>query len=256
MGNLKNKLILITGASSGIGEACAKLFAQDGADLILAARSEQKLKDLASSLEKEYKVNVICAKVDVRDKKNIDEFFNSLPVDKQTIDILINNAGLSRGLDPIHEGSLDDWDEMIDTNVKGILYMTRKFVPNMIKKESGHIVNIGSIAGHDIYPKGNVYCVSKHAERALSKAMRFDMYEYGIKVTSVDPGMAETNFSTVRFHGDAEKAKNVYKGFTPLTAEDIADSIHYAITRPAHVNICEIVLTATDQASVTLTRKR
>ncbi len=256
MGSIKNKLILVTGASSGIGEACAKLFAKEGAKLILAARSEAKLKKLSQSLIKKYNSDIIYRVVDVRDKKAVSEFYNSLPVKKQTIDMLINNAGLSRGLEPIHQGDTTDWDEMIDTNIKGLLYVTRVFAPKMAAAGKGHIVNIGSVAGHDVYPNGNVYCATKHAEKALSKAMRFDMYQSSIKVTSIDPGLAETNFSNVRFHGDKASAKEVYKGFTPLSAADIADSILYAISRPAHVNINEIIITPTAQAAVGMIKKK
>jgi serine 3-dehydrogenase len=256
MESIKNKLILITGATSGIGEACAKLFAKEGAKLILAARSEAKLKKLAQSLIKKYNSDIIYRVVDVRDKKLVDEFYDSLPVKKQTIDILINNAGLSRGLEPIHDGNTVDWDEMIDTNIKGLLFVTRKFAPNMAARNKGHIVNIGSVAGHDVYPNGNVYCATKHAEKALSKAMRLDMYQNSIKVTSVDPGLVETNFSNIRFHGDKARAKEVYKGFKPLSAADIADSIFYAISRPAHVNINEIIITPTAQAAVGMIKKK
>ena len=256
MESIKNKLILITGASSGIGEACAKLFAKEGAKLILAARSELKLKKLSLSLIKKYKADIVYRVVDVRDKKAVEAFYDSLPVKKQTVDILINNAGLSRGLEPIHEGNIPDWDEMIDTNIKGLLHITRKFAPKMAARNKGHIVNIGSVAGHDVYPNGNVYCATKHAEKALSKAMRFDMYQHSIRVTSIDPGLAETNFSNVRFHGDKERAKEVYKGFTPLSAADIADSIFYAISRPAHVNINEIIITPTAQAAVGMIKKK
>lgn len=249
MGKLSNKIAFITGASAGIGKACAESFAKEGADLILTARRISKLNKLASSLIKKYKIKVFTAQLDVRDKEEIKKTISSLPEKWKNIDILINNAGLARGLSDIDEGSYEDWDEMIDTNIKGLLYVSREILPLMVKRKKGHVINIGSVAGHLVYPKGNVYSATKFAVNALSKAMRLDLYEKDIKVSTVDPGLVETEFSIVRFRGDEERAKKVYQGLKPLTPEDIADAVLYCATRPAHVNIDEIILMPTMQAS-------
>ncbi|BAY60251.1 short-chain dehydrogenase/reductase SDR [Calothrix brevissima NIES-22] len=254
--SLQNQIILITGASSGIGTACARVFANTGAKLILAARRLERLQELAETLKEEFNTEVYLIQLDVRDRAAVEAAISSLPPAWADIDILINNAGLSRGLDKLHEGSFTDWEEMIDTNIKGLLYLTRYVVPGMVKRDRGHVVNIGSIAGHQTYPNGNVYCGTKAAVRAISEGLKLDLLGTPIRVTSVDPGMVETEFSDVRFHGDTERAKKVYQGVTPLTPDDIADVIFFCVTRSPHVNINEIVLMPVDQASATLVNRR
>ncbi len=246
---LKNKTVLITGASAGIGKSCALAFAREGARCIITARRKEKLETLKHEIEATYKTDVLIAEFDVRDLRSCTKFVDSLPADWKNIDILVNNAGLSRGIDKIHEAKFDDWEEMIDTNVKGLLYMSRLILPGMVARKTGHVINIGSTASHEVYPGGNVYCATKHAVDALSRGMRMDLVNTPIRVTQVSPGFTETEFSIVRFHGDEEKAKNVYKGFTPLTGDDIAESVVFATTRPAHVQIHEILLTCTSQAA-------
>ncbi|MDO8549898.1 MAG: SDR family NAD(P)-dependent oxidoreductase [Ignavibacteria bacterium] len=249
MNTLSNKIVFITGASAGIGKACAEAFAKEGANLILTARRVSILKKLSQSFTKKYKIKVFTAKLDVRDKEEVKIIISSLPKEWKKIDILINNAGLARGFNNIDEGSTEDWDEMIDTNVKGLLYISREILPLMVKRKRGHIINIGSIAGHAVYPKGNVYNASKFAVNALTKAMRLDLYEKDIRISTVDPGMVETEFSLVRFRGNKERAKKVYEGLKPLTPEDIADAVLYCATRPRHVNIDEIIIMPSIQAS-------
>jgi len=251
MNLLKGKTTFITGASSGIGKACAELFAKEKSNLILSARRMARLKLLAKELEKEHKIKVKCIQLDVRNYEQVEEAINSLETKWKRIDILINNAGLSRGLDKIYEGKKEDWDEMIDTNIKGLAYVTRHIAPLMIKRKKGHIINIGSTAGHEVYPNGNIYAATKFAVKALSQSTRLDVLDKGIKVTSVDPGMVETEFSLVRFRGDREKAKNVYKGLIPLRAKDVAHAILFCATRPEAVNINQIILTPLAQASST-----
>lgn len=251
MQQLKNKLTLITGASSGIGKACAELFASAGSDLIITARRENRINELADSLTKKYGIKVLSKQLDVRNLNDVKAFVNSLQDEWKNIDILINNAGLARGFDKIHEGDISHWEEMIDTNIKGLLYITRFVLPLMIKRNNGHIINIGSTAGHETYPKGNVYSSTKFAVKALSQSTRLDVLDKGIKVTSVDPGMVNTEFSSVRFSGNETKASQVYKGLKPLTPEDVADAVLYSATRPEHVNINEIILTPLNQASST-----
>ncbi len=251
MGLLKDKLAFITGASSGIGLACAESFAAEGANLILAARRSDRLKELADMLASKYSVKVKIIKLDVRDRKAVKEAISSLEEEWNDIDILINNAGLARGFNRLHEGSIDAWEEMIDTNVKGLLFVTRNILPRMVERMQGHIINIGSTAGHEVYPNGNVYCATKFAVNALTKAMKIELIDKNIRVSTVDPGMVQTEFSNVRFSGDDERAQKVYEGITPLTAEDIADAVLYCATRPAHVNIQEIILTPTAQGSST-----
>ena len=252
---MNSKIALITGATSGIGAACAETFAQQGYSLILVARRAQLLKENAAQLKSKYDVNIQTLVADVRDKENLTQTLESLPGDWKHVDVLINNAGLSQGLDPIDKGDTDDWDTMIDTNVKGLLYVTRIVSNWMIPQKRGHIINIGSIAGKEVYPNGNVYCASKHAVDALNKGMRIDLLPYNIKVTAINPGMVETEFSLVRFKGDEERAKNVYKGFEPLLAQDIADAIWFVVSRPAHVNINDMLIMPTAQASATITNK-
>ncbi|MFN6466035.1 MAG: SDR family oxidoreductase [Nostoc sp. DedVER02] len=256
MTSLENQIILIAGASSGIGTACARIFAGAGAKLILAARRFERLQQLADTLIKEFGTEIHLLELDVRDRNAVESAISTLPSAWSNIDILINNAGLSRGLDKLHEGSFQDWEEMIDTNVKGLLYLSRYVVPGMVSRDRGHVVNLGSIAGHQTYPGGNVYCATKAAVRAISEGLKQDLLGTQVRVTSVDPGMVETEFSEVRFHGDAERAKKVYQGVTPLTADDVADVIFFCVTRSPHVNINEVVLMPVDQASATLVNRR
>ena len=247
-----NKIALITGATSGIGEACAQIFAREGYDLILTGRRLERLEKLADKLNAEFDVQIAVSSFDVRDRHAVIKNLNGLPENWKKIDVLINNAGLSQGLDPIQKGDFDDWDTMIDTNVKGLLYVS-KIVSNwMIDNKKGHIINIGSIAGKEVYANGNVYCATKHAVDALSKGMRVDLLPYGIKVTAVHPGAVETEFSEVRFKGDKERAKKVYDGFEPLVAIDIAETIWFVASRPAHVNINDLLIMPTAQASASV----
>jgi 3-hydroxy acid dehydrogenase / malonic semialdehyde reductase len=245
-----SKIALITGATAGIGEACARLFAKEKYNLILLARRSDKLENLAGTLRQEFGIQVLTLTVDVRNKA---EVFQLEGLDDQWkhVDVLINNAGLSQGLDPIQDGDTDDWDTMIDTNVKGLLYVTRVVSPWMVSRRSGHIVNIGSIAGKETYANGNVYCATKHAVDSLNKAMRIDLLPFSIKVTAVHPGAVETEFSEVRFKGDKERAKKVYEGFEPLYAQDIAEAIWFAVSRPVHVNINDMLIMPTAQANTT-----
>ncbi|MCJ8210154.1 SDR family oxidoreductase [Mucilaginibacter sp. RS28] len=245
------KIALITGATAGIGEACAHLFAAQRYNLILTGRRADRLEALANRLNDKYNVEVAVAAFDVRNRDSVASNLESLPAEWRNIDVLINNAGLSQGLEPINEGDPDDWDRMIDTNIKGLLYVT-KIVSNwMVNNGYGHIINLGSIAGKEVYPNGNVYCATKHAVGALSDGMRIDLLKHGIKVTAVHPGAVETEFSEVRFKGDSDRAKKVYEGFTPLVATDIADTIWWIVSRPAHVNINEITVMPTAQATGT-----
>ena len=253
--SLQDKTILITGASSGIGAACAKVFAQAGAKLLLIARRQERLEQLAAELSKDAS-SIYLLTLDVRDRSSVESALSNLPDPWSTVDILINNAGLSRGLDKLHEGNLQDWEEMIDTNVKGLLYLTRFVVPGMVSRGRGHVVNLGSVAGHQTYPGGNVYCATKAAVRVISEGLKQDLLGTPVRVSSIDPGMVETAFSEVRFHGDAERAKRVYQGVTPLTPDDIADVIFFCVTRPPHVNISEVLLMPTDQAGAMLLNKQ
>lgn len=251
-----SKIALITGATSGIGEATAHIFAKQGYQLLLLARREEKLNKISNHLEDKYAVNVKQIVADVRDNKQLINLLENLPAEWKKVDVLVNNAGLSQGLDSIDKGSTDDWDTMIDTNVKGLLYIT-KIVSNwMVEQKSGHIVNIGSIAAKEVYPNGNVYCASKHAVDALNKAMRIDLLPHGIKVSAVHPGMVETEFSIVRFKGDEDRAKKVYEGLEPLIANDIADAIWYMVSRPRHVNINEMLIMPSAQAAATIINRK
>lgn len=251
MSLLKGKITLITGASAGIGKACAEVFAREKSNLILTARRIDRVKALATKLEKQYGIKTKCIKLDIRDYEQIERTINSLETSWKKIDILINNAGLSRGLDKIHEGKKEDWDEMIDTNIKGLAYVTRHILPLMFIRKKGHIINIGSTAGHDVYPSGNIYAATKFAVKALSQSTRYDVLDKGIKVTSVDPGMVETEFSIVRFRGDKERAKKVYTGIKPLSPEDVAETVLFCATRSQNVNINQVILTPLYQASST-----
>lgn len=254
--SIQNEIVLITGASSGIGASCAKVFAQAGAKLILAARRKEKLQEIADRLSKDFASEIYLIELDVRDRQAVETAINSLPEPWQNIDILINNAGLSRGLSKLQEGDFQDWEEMIDTNVKGLLYLTRYVVPGMVTRGKGHVVNIGSIAGRQTYPGGNVYCGSKAAVRAISEGLKQDLLGTPIRVSCIDPGLVETEFSQVRFHGDTERAEKVYQGLTPLTGDDVADVVFFCVTRPTHVNISEILLVPVDQATTTLVHRR
>lgn len=249
------KIALITGASSGIGEACAHLFAQQGYNLILLGRREHLLEKIAHHLADKYAIEVKKIQADVRDKENINYVLNTLPTAWKNVDVLINNAGLSQGLDPIDKGNTDDWDTMIDTNVKGLLYVSKIVSGWMVANMKGHIINIGSIAGKEVYANGNVYCATKHAVDALNKGMRIDLLPYGIKVTAINPGMVETEFSIVRFKGDESRAKKVYDGFEPLLAQDIAEAIWFAVSRPAHVNINDMLIMPNAQATATTLKR-
>ena len=240
-----NKIVLITGATSGIGLACARKFAANGDKLILTGRNEQRL----AEIKKELDTAVITLAFDVRNREEVEKQISSLPADWQNIDVLVNNAGLALGLEPEYEGDLDDWGTMIDTNIKGLLIMTRLVVPGMVKRNHGHIINVGSVAGDAAYAGGNVYCATKAAVKALSDGLRIDVADTAIRVTNLKPGLVETNFSNVRFRGDNERAANVYKGIKPLTGDDIADVAVYAANAPAHVQIAEVLILATHQAS-------
>jgi NADP-dependent 3-hydroxy acid dehydrogenase YdfG len=254
--DLTNKIVFITGASSGIGEACARAFARAGARLLLCARRGDRLQSLANELRTEHNSEPHTIILDVRDNDAVVHAISSLPDDWQSIDVLVNNAGLSRGLDPIQEGKLQDWEEMIDTNVKGLLYVSRAVLPGMIERGTGHVINIGSIAGHEVYPRGNVYCATKHAVGAITKGMQLDLLGTGVRVSTVDPGLVETEFSIVRFRGDEDRAKNVYHDTTPLTGDDVADGVLYCATRPPHVNVHELLLMPSAQASATMVDRK
>jgi NADP-dependent 3-hydroxy acid dehydrogenase YdfG len=247
--NLKGKIVFITGASSGIGAATALNFAAEGARLLLAARRADKLAEVASVALERGAAAVHSVSLDVRDLQAVQKAIESLPAEWAGIDILVNNAGLSRGLEKLYEGSIQDWEEMIDTNVKGLLYVTRTVAPGMVARGRGHVVNLGSTAGELTYPNGAVYCATKAAERAINDGLRQDVLGTPIRVTTVDPGLVETEFSMVRFRGDAQRAAKVYKGIKPLTPEDVADAIVWAVSRPEHVNIARLMLTPVQQAN-------
>ncbi len=252
MSRLQDKTVFITGASSGIGRACAARFAEAGARLILAARRRQRLEELAGQLS----VPVHILELDVRDCRAVQQAIAGLPDEFARIDVLVNNAGLGRGLDKLHEGNIEGWDQMIDTNVKGLLYVSRAVLPGMIDRGRGHIINIGSIAGHEVYPGGNVYCSTKHAVDAITKGMRIDLVDTPIRVSTVDPGLVETEFSEVRFWGDKERARTVYQGYTPLTGDDVAEAVVWIADRPDHVQIAEVIIFPTDQGSSSIVHKR
>ncbi|MCX6283231.1 MAG: SDR family NAD(P)-dependent oxidoreductase [Bacteroidetes bacterium] len=243
------KIVLVTGATSGFGKAIAIKFAENSDKLIITGRRNDRLLDLKLKLEKEYNTEVLALCFDVRNSSEVEKTIVALPEKWKAIDVLVNNAGLAAGMHPIHEGVLDDWERMIDTNMKGLLYMTRFVAPLMVARKKGHIINIGSVAGKEVYPNGNVYCGSKFGVDAITKGTRIDLVQYNIKVTQIAPGAANTEFSLVRFHGDQERADNVYKGFKPLSAEDVAETVYYVTTLPDHVNINDLVLMPTAQAS-------
>lgn len=248
MQNLKNKIVLITGASSGIGYACAEQFAAQGAHLILSARRTERLQALANKLSESHAVRALTLPLNIQDKVQVQTAFKNLAAEWQDIDILINNAGLALGTTTMQDANPDDWDVMIDTNIKGLLYVTRAVLPTMVSRNQGHIVNLGSIAGHECYPGGNIYCATKHAVKAISQSLRLDLLGKAIRVTNISPGAVETEFSEVRWN-DKARAKAFYEDFTPLSADDIADSIIFATSRPSHLNIAEMVLMPTAQAS-------
>jgi len=250
------KTICITGATSGIGKATATKFAQNNCNLIITGRRQERLAELANKLTSAYSIKVLTLAFDVRDKDAVAKAISTLPEEWKKIDILVNNAGLAVELLPVSEGLLDDWERMIDTNIKGLLYVSRNIIPLMIENGRGHIINIGSIAGKEVYPNGNVYCATKHAVDALTKAMRMDLLKYGIKVSQIAPGAVETEFSLVRFKGDAAKASNVYKGYTPLSPDDVADAIYYVSSLPSHVNINDLNIMPLAQANTMVFNKK
>lgn len=253
---LKNKIVFITGASAGIGKACAEVFAEAGAKLILIARREKKLKEISETLFKKYGTEIYSIVCDIKNYDELKNHIDNLPQNWSSIDILINNAGKARGMNKIQDGNIDDWNEMIDTNIKGLLYVSKLIIPKMINQQNGTIINIGSIAGREVYPNGNVYCSTKAAVGSLSKAMVIDLNGTGIRVSNIEPGLVETEFSIVRFHGDLESAKKVYEGYTPLIAQDIAETALFIASRPKHVMIQEILITPTDQATATIINKK
>jgi len=253
---LNGKIALITGASSGIGEATARVFAQNGAKLILLARRKERLLSLAAELEKEFDTKSYLIVADVRNYEDLERGIKSIPDEFKDISILVNNAGLARGLEKIYEGNINDWNEMIDTNIKGLLYTTKLVAPIFLAKNSGHIVNIASLAGRAVYPNGNVYCATKFAVKALSEAMVIDFNGTNIRITNIDPGLVETEFSEVRFHGDKERAKTVYRGYKPLTGMDIANIILFCVTLPEHLMIQDLLVTPTAQATATIVHKK
>jgi 3-hydroxy acid dehydrogenase / malonic semialdehyde reductase len=256
MNRIQGKLALVTGASSGIGEACARRFAAEGADLALWARRVDRLRDLAGDLSREHGVTVRVAAVDVRDRVAVAEAATTLLSEGEPPHILVNNAGLASGLDPIQEGDFDDWDRMIDTNVKGLLNVTRTLLPAMIGAGRGHVINIGSTAGYMVYPKGNVYNATKYAVTALTEGINLDLAGTPLRVSSVDPGFVETEFSSVRFHGDEERAANVYRGFQPLSGDDVADAVVYAANLPPHATVLRLILQPTAQRNAYVVDRR
>jgi 3-hydroxy acid dehydrogenase/malonic semialdehyde reductase len=255
MNPLHDKIVFVTGATSGIGRSCVRAFAREGARVLFCGRRTDRLDRLAGEASAEFGVPVRSFPLDVRDPAAVDTAVAALPTEWAAIDVLVNNAGLSRGLDKLHEGKIDDWEEMIDTNVKGLLYVSRAVIPGMVARGRGHIINIGSIAGHELYPGGNVYCATKFAVNALSRGLRLDLNGTPLRVSTVDPGMVETEFSLVRFHGDDGRAGGVYRGFQPLTPDDIAASVVFCAAQPLHVNISEMIIMPTAQASPTMVHR-
>ena len=256
MDRLKDRIVFVTGASSGIGAACARIFARHGARLLVAARRIDRLAALQEELLELGAPAARAEQLDVRDAQSVERVVHGLPEEWQAVEVLVNNAGLSRGMEPLHKGLLDDWNEMIDTNVKGLLYVDRAVVPLMVQRGRGTVVHIGSVAGHQVYPGGNVYCGTKHAVRGITGGLRLDLLGTGVRVCSVDPGMVETEFSEVRFHGDRDRAAAVYRGTKALTAADVAEVVHFAASRPDHVDLAEVLLLPTDQASATSVHRR
>jgi 3-hydroxy acid dehydrogenase/malonic semialdehyde reductase len=253
--DLSQKTVMITGASSGIGLACAYAFARQDARLIIAARRKARIEALAQELNRVHDTEVFTIELDVRNQPAVEKAVRDLPDNWKDISVLVNNAGLSRGLDKLYEGKLEDWEEMIDTNVKGLLYVSRAVIPGMVTRGKGTIINIGSIAGHEVYPGGNVYCATKFAVDALTRGLRHDLVDTPIRVCTVDPGLVETEFSKVRFRGNEERAKTVYQNLSPLTGADVADAVLYCASRPPHVQIAEMIILPTNQASTTLVHR-
>ena len=251
MGSLTDKIAFITGASSGIGMAIAREFSKSGVNLVLAARRSERLKKLASELP----TKALVVELDIRNRNKVESAISGLGSEWSQIDILVNNAGLGRGLEKIHEGNPDGWDEMIDTNLKGLLYVSRSIIPGMAKRSKGHIINIGSIAGHELYPGGNVYCATKHAVDAITRGMLIDLVDTPIRVSTVDPGLVQTEFSDVRFYGDSERAKKVYQGYKPLAPEDIAEAVVWIANRPEHVQVAQMIVFPTAQGAAMITHK-
>jgi len=255
MASLTGRVALVTGASAGIGEACGRALAQAGADVVLAARRRDRVEELARELEGAHGVRALALALDVRDRRGVEAALGALPAPFAAVDILVNNAGLGRGMDKLYQGDPAEWDEVLDTNVKGLLYVTRCLVPGMVERGRGHVVNLGSVAGREVYPGGNVYCASKFAVKALTRALKMDLLGTPVRVTTVDPGMVETEFSVVRFRGDRERAAKVYENLEALQPEDIADAVLWAVTRPARVDVTEIVVMPTAQSSAMLNHR-
>jgi len=255
MGLLNSKIALITGATAGIGKATALALAREGASVILTGRRTERLEAVGQEIQRRFQTDWLALTLDVRDRNAVSTAIEGLPEHWKNIDILVNNAGLGRGLDKLHEGNIEDWEEMIDTNIKGLLYVTRAVVPGMVQRKKGDVVNIGSIAGHEVYPGGNVYCATKHAVDALTKGLRIDLVDTPLRVSSVDPGLVETEFSVVRFHGDTQRADNVYSGLQPLSGEDIAEAVLFIVTRPPHVQIADMVVFPTAQGSAAVVHR-
>lgn len=251
---MSNKIALITGATAGIGEATARLLADNNIDLIICGRREERLRKLKEALSEKVRVHPLV--FDLRDREAVETAIHTLPEDFEEVDFLINNAGNAHGMDLIHKGDPDDWDFMIDLNLKGVLYMTRAVVPKMVERGHGHIVNLGSMAGKEVYPNGNVYCATKFGVDALTQGMRQDLLGTGVRVTSINPGLVETEFSLVRFKGDDERANRVYRGYLPLQAQDVAEAIWFALSRPSHVNVADMLLLPTDQANSRMVNKK
>jgi len=249
-------IAFITGATAGIGKATAELFAKNGYDIIITGRRKQRLEEFSALLQSTYKVKILTLNFDIQNSKEVETAINSIPEEWKKINVLVNNAGLAVGISSIQEGIIDDWEQMINTNIKGLLYITRLLSPIMISNGYGHIINMGSVAGKEVYPNGNVYCATKFAVDGLTKSMRIDLLPHNIKVTAINPGMVETEFSIVRFKGDEDRAKNFYKGIQPLTADDIAETIYWVASRPAHVNINDIVIMPTAQANTTISIRK
>jgi NADP-dependent 3-hydroxy acid dehydrogenase YdfG len=256
MTSLKDKIVLVTGASSGIGLACAHAFAQLGSRLIITARRKDRIEALVRELKDKLQTKVLGFQLDVRNQPAVASAFGTLPKEWQEIEVLVNNAGLSRGLHKLHEGKLEDWEEMIDTNVKGLLYVSRAIIPGMVARGHGTIINIGSIAGHEVYPGGNVYCATKHAVDAITRGLRWDLVDSPVRVCTVDPGLVETEFSLVRFRGDDQRAQGVYKGIEALKPEDVAEAVVFCASRPPHVQLAQVLILPTAQASTTLVHRK
>ena len=255
MTTLKNRIVAVTGASAGIGHACAEAFAASGAKLVLTARRKDRIEVLAAALKTQFGTSTLTMQLDVRDQPAVHAAFSTLPDAWRSIDVLVNNAGLSRGLDKLHEGKIPDWEEMIDTNIKGLLYVSRAVLPGMVERAGGTIINIGSITGHEVYPGGNVYCATKHAVDALTRSLRMDLVDTPIRVCTVDPGLVETEFSMVRFRGDQERAAKVYDNLQALKPEDVAEAVVFCATRPPHVQLAELLILPTAQASPTMVHR-